>query len=77
MCLSLFAVFATDRDAEKAKVDDYGKILKREAYSPSSVDFAKALGRLHLHTQHAEHFANEVVGATLSLKNLLWPAEEH
>lgn len=71
------SVFATDPEIEKAKVDDYGEIFKREAYSPSSVDFAKSLGRLHIRTQQAERFANEVVEATLSLKNFLWQTEEH
>ena len=44
---------------------------------PISLKFAQSLVRLHLHTNQAKRFADEVMGATLSLKNSLCPGEDN
>ena len=52
-------------------MDEFGKIMKKDAYTPKSVKFAQSLGLLHMRTTKASKFANEVMGATLSLKNYM------
>ena len=58
-------------------MDEFGEIMKKDAYTPKSVKFAQSLRLLHMHTTKASKFANEVMGATLSLKNSMIPSEDN
>ena len=58
-------------------MDEFGEIMKKDAYTPKSVRFAESLGLLHMRTTKAATFADEVMGATLSLKNCMIPSEDN
>ena len=58
-------------------MDEFGEIMKKDAYTPKSVRFTQSLGLLHMHTTKATTFADEVMGATLLLKNSMIPSEDN
>ena len=58
-------------------MEEFGEIMKKDAYTPKSVKFAQSLGLLHMCTTKSSKFANEVMGATLSLKNYMILSEDN
>ena len=58
-------------------MDEFGEIMKRDNYAPKTVQFAQSLGLLTMRTTKASKFVNEVMGATLSLKNSMMPNEDN
>ena len=58
-------------------MDEFGEIMKKDDYTPKTVKFAQSLGLLTMRTTKASKFANEVMGATLSLKNIMMPNEDN
>ena len=58
-------------------MEEFGEIMNKDAYTPKSVKFAQSLGLLHMCMTKASKFANEVMGATLSLKNCMMPSEDN
>src|SRR3954463_13521328 len=56
-------------------MDEFAKIMKKDNYAPKSVELANLLGPLHMRAMKAAKFADEVMGATLSLKNTMAPSE--
>ena len=70
-------MYAVYPDAEQARVEEFGEIMKKDAYMPQSVRFAQSFGLLHMQTTKAALFTNEVMGATLSLKECMTPNENN
>ena len=58
-------------------MDEFGEIMRRDDYAPRTVQLAQSLGLLTMRTTQASKFANEVMGATLSLKNNIMPNEDN
>src|SRR3954471_9396230 len=54
---------------------EFPKIMKRDNYTPVTMEFALARGLLTMRGAKAKKFAEEVMGATLALKNKLSPGE--
>ena len=76
--LVLFSkVYAVNPDAEKARLDEFSEIMKKDAYTPKSVRFAESLGLLQMRTTKAATFADEVMGATLVLENRMLLSEDN
>ena len=58
-------------------MDEFGETMKKDVYTPKLVRFAESLGLLHMRTTKAATFVDEVMGATLSLKNCMIPSEDN
>ena len=56
---------------------EFAEIMKKDNYTPVTTEFSLARGLLTMRCAKAKKFAEEVMGATLALKNKLLPDEEN
>ena len=69
--------YGVNPEAERTRMDEFGEIMKKDNYAPKTVQFAQSLGLLTMRTTKAAKFADEVMGATLNLKNSMTPDEDN
>ena len=56
---------------------EFAEIMKKDNYSPVTIEFALARGLLTMRCAKAKNFAEETMGATLALKNSLSPGQQN
>src|SRR3954464_2789875 len=77
LIFSFDAAYGTDPEAEQARMAEFAEIMKKDNYTPVTMEFALARGLLTMRCAKAKKFAEEVMGATLALKNNVSPDEEN
>src|SRR3954468_14587731 len=75
MLTCLLAAYGTNLEAEKDRMAEFAKIMKRDNYTPVTTEFALARGLLTMRCAKAAKFTEETMGATLALKNSMSPRE--
>lgn len=56
---------------------EFAEIMKKDNYTPVTTEFALARGLLTMRCTKAAKFAEETMGATLTLKNTMSPGEDN